>query len=75
LEAEVELGMGVIEMADDDRSPHRRRHSYWGAILVLIGIFALLANLKIIPNLNWDLFWPILLIAIGILVLYDQGRE
>jgi uncharacterized membrane protein YhaH (DUF805 family) len=67
--------MGVIEMADNERISRRRRHPYWGAILILIGAFALLANLKIIPSLNWDIFWPILLIAIGIIVLYEQSRE
>ncbi len=49
-----------------------RRHSYWGMILVLIGIFALLVNLEIIPNLNWDIFWPVLIIVVGILMLYGR---
>jgi uncharacterized membrane protein YhaH (DUF805 family) len=75
LKFKVELGIGVIEMADNERISRRRGHPYWGVILILIGVFALLVNLKIIPSVNWDMFWPLLLIVIGILMLYGRSRE
>ena len=48
-----------------EKASERRGYPIWAAILILIGLFALLANLNILPGLNWDLFRPILIIAIG----------
>jgi fatty acid desaturase len=52
--------------ADERVATERRRFPFWAVVLVLIGLFALLANLNIIPGLNWDIFWPVLLIIIGV---------
>jgi hypothetical protein len=51
---------------DEERASERRRFPTWAAILILIGLFALLINLNIIPNLNWDIFWPVLLIVMAL---------
>jgi uncharacterized membrane protein HdeD (DUF308 family) len=56
---------------EDERAFHRRRRPYWGLILIIIGVFALLVNLKIISGMNWDLFWPVLLIILGIMALHE----
>jgi uncharacterized membrane protein HdeD (DUF308 family) len=70
-----------MNMADDEedrayhRASHRRRLPYWGIILIIIGVIALLVNLKIIPSVNWDIFWPVLLIILGILALYEYYRK
>jgi Mg2+ and Co2+ transporter CorA len=60
-----------------DKGPQRKGLPYWGLILIIIGVFALLDNLKIIPGLNWDIFWPILLIFLGVMAFYEyyQKRE
>jgi hypothetical protein len=44
-----------MDMVDNEeyRASHRKRLPYWGVILIVVGVFALLANLKIIPSLNW----------------------
>jgi Mg2+ and Co2+ transporter CorA len=60
---------------EEFRASHRRRLPYWGLIFILIGVFALLMNLKIIPGLNWDIFWPVLLIILGILALYEYYQK
>jgi apolipoprotein N-acyltransferase len=57
--------------AKGNRSSERKKLPIWAAILIFIGAFALLANLNIIPDLNWDLFWPILLIAVGVWGFYE----
>lgn len=61
--------MNLAETEGD--KPSERRFPIWAAVLVLIGIFALLANLNLIPGLNWDIFWPLLLIMIGIIGFYE----
>jgi len=38
--------------------------------LILIGSFFLLKNLNLIPKININLVWPILLIALGLLFIY-----
>jgi hypothetical protein len=40
-----------------------------GIILIALGAYFLLANIGLLAGLRWDLFWPIVLIAIGLLIL------
>lgn len=49
----------------------RRESYFWGLFLVLLGILLLLDNLNILPaDVNaWGLFWPIVLVAMGVRVL------
>lgn len=48
-----------------------------GGALILVGIFYLLDNLNIywLSWLRWDVVWPIILIAAGVLFLVRQFRE
>ena len=53
----------------------RRPGAAWGgAILVAIGIYFLLLNLGFLTWWNWDIFWPIVLIALGLFVLARRLR-
>lgn len=40
-----------------------------GVILILLGAYFLLTNLGVLSNLRWDLFWPAVLIVLGLLLL------
>ena len=44
----------------------------FGAILLVVGGYYLLRNTfgLTIPELNWDLIWPLLVIGLGVAVLY-----
>lgn len=51
-----------------------------GGILLLVGIYYLLQQTLgfDLPDLNWDQLWPVILIAIGGLILYGawtRSRE
>jgi hypothetical protein len=48
----------------------RRNGVFWGGILILLGLIFLLDNLGIFTVSVWSLFWPIILIAFGLWVLY-----
>jgi len=40
-----------------------------GIILIVLGAYFLVANIGLLSGFRWDLFWPIVLIAIGLLIL------
>jgi uncharacterized integral membrane protein len=49
----------------------------FGAILLLVGIYYLLRNTVgfDLPELNWDVIWPIIVIAIGLGIVYGVYRS
>jgi len=53
---------------------HRPGAVWGGVILVAIGIYFLLLNLGYLTWWRWDIFWPIVLIALGLLVLARRMR-
>jgi hypothetical protein len=55
-----------------------RRYRGWrgwegGALLILIGLVLLADNLGWL-NFNWSQLWPVILIAIGVLILVNRWR-
>ena len=38
-------------------------------ILIVLGAYFLLDNLGVFNAVRWDLFWPVVLIAVGLLFL------
>ena len=53
----------------------RHRSGLWGGvILIALGAYFLIANLGFLSGFRWDLFWPVVLIAIGLLVLFRRPR-
>jgi hypothetical protein len=47
---------------------------FWGAALVLIGAYYLLANLGLLDRVRADVVWPILLILLGVALLVNRLR-
>ena len=50
--------------------PYRR--VAFALVLILIGVFALLANLGLFHVEDWSDYWPVALIAIGAFQLVDR---
>ena len=48
-----------------------------GGILLLVGIYYLLKNTIgfDLPELNWDIIWPIIVIAIGLAIVFSFVRS
>ena len=43
---------------------------FWaGVILIVLGAYFLLSNVGVLNGFRWDIFWPAVLIAIGLLIL------
>jgi phage shock protein C len=49
--------------------PGRQRGLWFGAVVIALGVYFLLANLGIFNGFNWGVVWPIILIVIGVLFL------
>ncbi|MDQ6885340.1 MAG: PspC domain-containing protein [Candidatus Dormibacteraeota bacterium] len=49
--------------------PHRRGGLWLGIILIAIGAYLLIDNLGLLRDVRWDIIGPVVLIAIGLLVL------
>lgn len=47
----------------------------WGIILVVLGVLLMLPQLGIDTTTLWKFFWPMLLIAVGSLLLYRGLRR
>ena len=47
----------------------RPRGLWAGIILIVLGAYFLAANIGLLSGFRWDIFWPIVLIAIGLLIL------
>ena len=43
-----------------------------GITLIVIGVIFLLKNLGILGAINWDIIWPIALIALGTLMVLKK---
>jgi phage shock protein C len=42
---------------------------WFGIILIVLGAYFLLTNLGIFSNVHWEIVWPVILIALGLLLL------
>jgi hypothetical protein len=60
---------------------HQQRHQYWGGhwawfwgvVLVLVGGYALLRSLGLLQWIRADIFWPLLVIALGIWIIIERA--
>ena len=64
------------------RSPHRshhrrteRRRATFGLVLIALGAIFLLSNAGVFRIVRWDLAWPLVFIAIGVLLLAQRVRR
>jgi hypothetical protein len=52
---------------------HRHRGIWGGVILIGVGAVLLLDNLKLL-NIDWDKYWPVFLIALGVWIVIQRIR-
>ncbi|NJD53099.1 MAG: PspC domain-containing protein [Candidatus Methanoperedens sp.] len=51
---------------------HSKRAVWFGIILILLGIYFLLENLHLIPWIDRDILWPIIIILVGVWLLIKR---
>ena len=62
------------DWSEDDEVSRRRGPFVFGLFLVVVGVLALLVNLGVFSWWRWDVLWPVVLIAIGALVVIGRVR-
>ncbi len=84
-----EIKQTASQLGDDIRSTFARkggaseemtktRHrslNVLGAILIVIGVLFLLVSFRVFEWLSWSRLWPLILIAIGLLVIFGTRRK
>ena len=53
---------------------HRRRNTF-GILLIIFGILFLLASFNLFWWFNWGNLWPLILVAIGVLIILSARRR
>ena len=54
---------------------HHRRGYLAGVILIIVGILFLMGTFNLFFWLNWTHLWPLILIAIGVLIIWGRSRR
>ena len=62
------------EKSEEVRVSHRRR-AFFGIIVLIVGVLLLLASFDLFWWLQWRYLWPVIIIAIAILILIGARRR
>ncbi len=72
---EIKSSLGREE-GEEKLKPSSPSRALWaGWILILLGLFFLLRNLGLLWWFNWERLWPLILIAVGVIILVDRLRK
>jgi len=72
--ATTPVGAPVAPAPTDPEAAERRRWAF-GLFLIALGAIFMFGNLGVFRIVRWDLVWPLVLIAIGVLFLVQRGRR
>ena len=67
----------TFEKADEEDTSGkiRRRRNLLGMALIVIGIVILLGTLNLFHWLNWVYIWPVIIIAVGLIIVFSARRK
>ncbi len=68
-------GGPVVPPTPPDPEAAERRRATFGYFLVALGVIFLLGNLGAFRIVRWDLVWPLVLVATGVLLLMQRMRR
>ena len=62
------------ESGEEDKVRHHRRNAI-GIVLIILGAFFLIGNLDLFWWFNWGNLWPLILVAIGALIILGTRKR
>ncbi len=54
---------------------HQRRRNTIGIILIIVGVLVLISNFRLFWWFDWSRLWPLILVAIGVLIVLGARRR
>ena len=69
----VEEGKTEHKIQDIDKTFYNRRLAI-GIILIVFGAFFIVTNLRLFDWLHWGTFWPLIIVAIGLVIILAARR-
>ncbi len=68
-------GTERVPATTSDAETAERRRAAFGYFLIAIGVIFMLANVGVFRIVRWDFIWPLVLIALGVLLLAQRVRR
>ena len=53
---------------------HRRRN-FFGIILIVLGLLFLMSSLDLFAWFRWSYLWPLILVAVGLVIIFSARRK
>ena len=60
---------------EEESKIHQRRRNFLGIILIVLGVFFLMGSLNLFPWFHWGYLWPLILVAVGLIILFSARRK
>ena len=78
----TELGQEIrATFAGEETKPEevtevsRRRRNFFGIILIVLGVLFLMGSLNLFAWFKWSYLWPLILVAVGLIIIFSARRK
>ena len=66
---------GEEDESEEEAKIRHRRRNLFGIILIVLGVIFLLGSFNLFWWFNWGNLWPLILVAIGVLIILSTRRK
>ena len=66
---------GEETKAEEESKIHQRRRNFFGIILIVLGVLFLMGSLNLFSWFHWGYLWPLILVAVGLIIIFSTRRK